>query len=121
RPHPVRRQQPIDCRAHGQDRGLCVFGERETLGRTIEDQVAERFAQRGIRFEEDIAALGELAAERLAHPDRLRTLPWKEECNHRSVTALSSQRAGRTAALASAAISCSTRSSTPALAKREAI
>ena len=70
-----------------------VLRERQTLGGTIEDEIAERLAERAIGFLEHRARCGKFLGKRLAHADGLRSLSRKEECNHPS-TRIRSLRAG---------------------------
>src|SRR5207244_7132678 len=92
----ARRQQPARRNAHRENRRLRVFGEREAILRSFEDEGAERLAQRRIGFVERLAADRVGGGERLAHADLLRSLSWKNEGNHEGV-------------IAAAAMSCSTR------------
>ncbi len=96
---PREPEQPIRGNAHGENRRLRVLGERQRVGGAVEDQIAQRLAERGVGFVEHLAALRELLGERLAHADGLRALSGKKKCNH-SLRVTS--RATR--------ISCSTRS-----------
>ncbi len=102
------REQAVRRHAHGQDRRLSVLRQREAIGRTVEDEVAQRLSERRIRLVEHLAAFRESVDQGFAHADDLRSLAGKDECNHRSFTA-------------SEAISCSTRASTLLLTNRDAI
>jgi len=76
------RKQAVDRHAHRQDRRLRVFGEREPIHRAVEDQVAQRLAERGVGLGKRARANLELIGERLAHADRLRALSGEHERDH---------------------------------------
>jgi hypothetical protein len=75
-------KQPPGGNAHRQDRRLRVLGELQPLGRAVENQLAQRFAERRVGFGKGPGANLELIGERLAHAHRLRSLPWKDARNH---------------------------------------
>ncbi len=83
---PLLLEQPAHRDAHRQDRGLRVFGQRQAIRGTVEDQIAQRLAERRIGFGKRLRADLELIGERLAHADRLRALSGKHECDHDSAT-----------------------------------
>jgi hypothetical protein len=59
---------------------LGVFGQLQCLGRTIPDDGGQPFAERSVDLVEYRPRHWESLGERLAHPNRLGTLPRKSEC-----------------------------------------
>ena len=87
--------------AHRQDRRLRDLGEREPLGRAVEDDLAQARSRARRRLpRRSPGTPGNASARRPAHADRLRSLPGKDERDHRGATIASATR-------------CSTRASTP--------
>ncbi len=89
-PAAARLQDATSRDAHRENRRLRVFGEREAVRRTIEDQVTQRLAERPIGFVEHCPRFGKLRGEAPAHADRLRALAGKKEGNHVSICRLGS-------------------------------
>src|SRR6476620_649493 len=65
--------------AHGHQRRLRVGRKRKLRFRSLEHQPRELLAKRRINFLKHAASHREIACERLAHPDRLRSLPRKDK------------------------------------------
>ena len=70
----ARRDQTLGRDAHGENRRLRVLGQRQRLRGAVEDQRAQRVAERRIGLLEHLPALAKLLDERFAHADRLGTL-----------------------------------------------
>jgi hypothetical protein len=83
RAQPFGRQQAPRGDAHGEDGRLCVLGERQLIGGAVEDEAAQRLAQRRVGLGEGVAADGKPIGQRAAHADRLRPLAGEEKGNHR--------------------------------------
>src|SRR5262245_24661481 len=79
----ARFDQPQHRDAHRQDCRLCVLRKLQRLSRALETERAQRFAERRIGLGKRIAADRKVLSERLSHPDLLRSLAGKDECDHR--------------------------------------
>ena len=89
-----------------EDRGLRVFRQHQRILGTVPNQAAQRLAQRLVGFGKHLPRSRKRIGERAPHPDLLRSLPRKYECNHETDAA---------------AISCSTRCRNPAVENRWAM
>ena len=78
-------EHPITGDAHGQDGRLRVLGEQQLILRAVEAQPAEILPQSRVGLGHCVARHRKGLGERLAHPDLLRSLPRKDECNHDEV------------------------------------
>jgi hypothetical protein len=83
----ARLEEPAGSCAHGQNRGLRVFSQRQAILGAVENDAAERLPERRIGLVERLAADGVRVGKGLPHPDRLRSLSWKNEGDHVWLTA----------------------------------
>ena len=105
---PARREQAVGGDADRQDRRLRVLGQRQLVLGAVEEEAAQRLAERRVGLVERLAADRKRVGQRLAHADLLRSLSGKDEGDHGWDTA-------------AAAMSRSTRSMKRSAAKRYAI
>jgi hypothetical protein len=78
----TRREQPGRGGADREDRRLGVLGERELILGAVENDAAQRLAERGVGLGERLTAERLGVGQRAAHADLLRTLAGKEEGDH---------------------------------------
>src|SRR3954471_8749479 len=82
RRQPTGRKEPVRRNADGENRGLRVFRERQAVFRTVEDDAAERLAERVVRFGKSVAADRKRIGQGLPHAWLLRSLSRKNCGNH---------------------------------------